>query len=154
MPANSVAGMKVLLMHSDPSLQLESSQPPLEPFALIVAGREDLGPFFSAFLGKLLGCRSNVVGAYGGLKGVLSVLSQDRYDLLLVTNNSLVPDHIREVVSGVRSAYPALPILVVSGFTEPEFITDLVQRGANEVIPMPFDAGQLIASVKWHCHIE
>ena len=141
-------------MHSDPYSQLDISQPPLEPFALIVAGGEDLGPFFSAFLEKLLGCRSNVVGAYGGFQEVLSALSQDRYDLLLVTNNSLVPDQIQEVVSGVRSAYPALPILVVSGFREPEFITDLVQRGANEVIPMPFDAGQLIASVKWHCHIE
>jgi DNA-binding response OmpR family regulator len=146
--------MRVLLMNSDPSSQLDISQPPLEPFALIVAGREDLGLFFSAFLEKFLGWRSNVVGAYGDLKDVLSVLSQDRYDLLLVTNNSLVPDHIQEVVSGVRSAYPSLPILVVSGFTEPEFIVDLVQRGADEVIPMPFDPGQLIASVKWHCHIE
>jgi DNA-binding response OmpR family regulator len=121
---------------------------------LILAGREDLGPFFSAFLEKLLNCRSNVVGAYSGLKDVLSVLSQDRYDLLLVTNNSLVQDQIQEVISGVRSAYPALPILVVSDFTEPGFITDLVQSGANEVIPMPFDAGQLIASVKWHCHMD
>jgi len=141
-------------MHSDPSLQLDISQPPLEPFVLIVAGREGLGPFFSAFLEKFLGCRSNVVGAYGGLEEVLSALCQDRYDLLLVTNNSLVPDQIQEVVSGVRPAYPSLPILVVSGFTEPEFITDLVQRGANEIIPMPFDASQLIASAKWHCHIE
>jgi DNA-binding response OmpR family regulator len=146
--------MRVLLMNSDSSLQLDSSQPPLEPFALILAGREDLGPFFSAFLEKLLNCRSNVVGAYSGLKDVLSVLSQDRYDLLLVTNNSLVQDQIQEVISGVRSAYPALPILVVSDFTEPGFITDLVQSGANEVIPMPFDAGQLIASVKWHCHMD
>lgn len=141
-------------MHSDPSLQLDNSQPSLEPFALIIAGREDLGPFFSAFLEKLLGCRSNVVGAYGGLKDVLIALSQDRYDLLLVTNNSPGPDQIREVVSGVRSAYPSLPIIVVAGFTEPEFISDLVQRGADEVIPLPFDAGQLIAAVKWHCHIE
>jgi DNA-binding NtrC family response regulator len=141
-------------MHSDPSLQLESSQPPLEPFALISAGREDLGPFFSAFLGKLLGCRSNVVGAYGGFQEVLSALSQDRYDLLLVTNNSLVPEQIRELVSRVRSAYPGLAIIVVSGADEPEFISDLVQRGADDFIPMPFEANQLITSVKRLCHIE
>lgn len=126
----------------------------MELSVLIIADPEDLGPFFSAFFNKLLGYRSIVVGSYGGLKDVLTTLSQDSYDLLLVTNNTLVPDQIREVVSGVRSAYPRLAIIVVSGFAEPKFISDLAQRGADEFIAMPFDADQLITSVKRHCHTE
>lgn len=141
-------------MHSEPSLPPESSRPPLGPSALIIAGPEDLGPFFSAFLEKLLGCRSKVAAAFGGLKDILSALSLDRYDLLLVTDNTLGPALIKEVVSGVRSAYPDLPIIVVSGAAEPGFIVDLVQRGADEVIPMPFEAGELITAVKRHRHIE
>lgn len=125
----------------------------MESSALIIAGPEDLGPFFSAFLDKLLGFRSTVAGAYRGLKDVLTALSEDSYDLLLVTNNTLVPEQIREVVSGVRSAYPGLGIIVVSGSAEAEFTSDLIQRGADEVIPMPFDADQLIASVRRHCQI-
>ena len=126
----------------------------MEPSALIIAEPEDLGPFFSAFLEKLIGCRNKVVGAYGGLQDVLSALSQERYDLLLVTNNTLGPASIREVVSGVRSAYPALAILVVSAATEPVFISDLVQRGADEFILMPFEVDELIAAVKRLCRIE
>ena len=126
----------------------------MEPSALIIAEPEDLGPFFSAFLEKLIGCRNKVVGAYGGLQDVLSALSQERYDLLLVTNNTLGPASIREVASGVRSAYPALAILVVSAATEPVFISDLVQRGADEFILMPFEVDELIAAVKRLCRIE
>lgn len=124
----------------------------LELSALILARPDDLGPFFSAFLEKLLGVRSTVSGASAGLRDVLSALSREPFDLLLVTDNTLVHDQIREVVSGVRSAYPGMAMIVVSGAARPEFITDLVQRGANEVIPLPFEAEQLIASVKRHCH--
>lgn len=140
-------------MHSEPSLQFESGDHALGSSVLIIAGEQSLGPFFASFVDRL-GFRSHVVEIYGNSGEVLNALSHEQYDLLLVTNNTLRPDQIPELVSRARSAYPELAIVVVSGYTAPEFISEVTKRGANDFIPIPFEADQLIASVKRHCQTE
>jgi DNA-binding response OmpR family regulator len=141
-------------MDTDPSLQPEGNPSPSGPSALVVAGQESLGPFFSAFLEKMVGCRSCVVECYGDFDLILRELSQDRYDLLIITDNTLVPEQIGGLVSRVRAASPGPAILVLSCWSAPEFLLDLAQRGADTFIQMPFEAADLIAAVKKHCHME
>jgi CheY-like chemotaxis protein len=143
-----------VVMRSDSSLQPESNRPPSEAAVLVVARQDDFGPFFSTFLDRLVGCQSDIVEEYGDFKEVMQALSHGRYDLLLVTDNTLVPDQIRELVPRVREAYPGVAIIVLSCSPEREFQFDMARGGANEFIEMPFEIEVLVSAVKRHCHLD
>jgi DNA-binding NtrC family response regulator len=59
------------------------------------------------------------------------------YDLIIVTNTSLTPDQIRNVIPGIKSLHPQSPVIVVSGYCVEEWVSDLKRLGVDKFLELP-----------------
>jgi DNA-binding NtrC family response regulator len=96
----------------------------------------------SALLGRLLHGRGNevdVMAVYnqGDLEKVYDRLAAEAYDLLIPSNLELSPWYIPALVSCARELYPALKIMVISGWSSPDFVQDLMTRGIHDFVHVP-----------------
>lgn len=90
----------------------------------------------------------NVDEAPGGL-AALEMVGQKNYDLLLLDIN--MPDLSGlEVCKRIRERQPAshIKIITVSGFANPDDLSEMMIAGADDFLPKPFSVVQLQARVK------
>ena len=102
----------------------------------------------SALLGRLLYGRGNemdVMAVYnqGDLEKVHDRLASKAYDLLIPSNLGLSPWYIPALVSYARELYPALKIMVISGWSSPDFVQDLNTRGIHDFVHVPMQEEDL-----------
>jgi len=90
---------------------------------LLVAG-SDLAPLLKTPL-ESEGFLVDIVECYGRLDDVYTELSRIKHDAVLLTNNSLKPQHILELVSSIRKTFPNILILVLSGIYDSGLLTSL-----------------------------
>ena len=115
---------------------------------LLVCDREEgLGEVLQAEL-EDEGFGSEIVESYGRLDEIYNELSVPGYRMVILTNNSLSPPHIVAVVPEIRKRFPAIKIVVLSGYTESAFVAKLHNAGINAFFEMPFDSVDLIATVE------
>jgi DNA-binding NarL/FixJ family response regulator len=74
---------------------------------------------------------------------VFERLAAFKYDLLIPSNIELSPWYIPALVSSVRQRHPALKILVISGWSSPEFVHDLTTRGIDDFVRLPGQAEEI-----------
>ena len=102
----------------------------------------------SVLLGRLLHGRGNemdVMAVYnqGDLEKVHDRLAAKAYDLLIPSNLGLSPWYIPALASYARELYPALKIMVISGWNPPDFVQDLNARGINDFVHVPMQEEDL-----------
>jgi hypothetical protein len=102
----------------------------------------------SALPGRLLHGRGNemdVMAVYnqGDLEKVHDRLAAKAYDLLIPSNLGLSPWYIPALVSYAMELYPALKIMVISGWSSPDFVQDLDTRGINDFVHVPMQEEDL-----------
>jgi DNA-binding NtrC family response regulator len=102
----------------------------------------------SALLGWLFHGRGNkvdVMAVYnqGDLEKVHDRLTAKAYDLLIPSNMGLSPWYIPALVSHARDLYPALKIMVISGWSSPDFVQDLHIRGIHDFVHVPMQEEDL-----------
>jgi DNA-binding NtrC family response regulator len=77
----------------------------------------------------------------------LEVMKHTTFDVLLV--DVKMPEHDgMYLMRSVKKQWPKMPIIVMSGYSTPETITEGLQSGAEEFIAKPFTPDELLAIVR------
>ncbi len=96
----------------------------------------------AAFAGLLKGDDRDVdvVESYGRHEAMYVGLRHQAYDVVVLTNTTLLPCHILEVIPEIQSRFPAVRIVVMSGWMEPPFVKSLARLGIRDVFRLVADA--------------
>jgi DNA-binding response OmpR family regulator len=117
---------------------------------LVVAELGSVGGFISTVLNKK-GFDVTVVDSSRSIKEtyveIHAELSRKKYDMVLPTNNGLRPSDIQALIPEIKKKYPDIKIIVLSGFSTPEFIRDLREQGIDDFLSMPFSLDNLVQKV-------
>ena len=117
---------------------------------LVVGGLDQVGGIISNILNRK-GFDVNAVDTSGQVKETLSEipaeLSRRKYNPVLLTNNGLIPRMILNLVPEIKRSNPGIKIIVLSGFSTPEFVRDLIEQGIDDFLPLPFALVDLIQTV-------
>jgi len=112
---------------------------------LVVA--DELGMILKEFL-HAEGFDDNIVKSYGRLEEVYSELARLEYDMVILTNNSLRPGDILDLVPEIKLRFPGIRILVLSGYTSLDFVLKLKREKIDDFFPLPFKADELLPRIK------
>ncbi len=77
----------------------------------------------------------------------LDVLSRERFDIV-VTDVIMPGMDGLELVKQVRRQYPAVHIVVLTGFPRSADIGDFLAQGVDDFLPKPFRANDLVAALR------
>ncbi len=74
-------------------------------------------------------------------------MAHTKCDLVIITNTSLSPADIRNVIPDIRAGDPHARIIVLSGYSPDDFVADLKQDGIDCFLALPFEEGELLKEV-------
>ena len=114
---------------------------------LLVAAKDELGMLLAEILGHEP-FEVTVVESYGQLGEVYDELSRKEYRMVLLTNNSLSPAHILELVPEIKRQHQRLKVVVMSGYRSDEFEQELERCGIEAFVPLPFEPERLVVRTK------
>lgn len=77
----------------------------------------------------------------------MEVLQTHTFDLVITDLNLPGSDGL-ELTRHVKATYPQVPVLVTTGYTDPEYSYHAYQAGADEVILKPVDRDDLLRTVR------
>ncbi len=72
---------------------------------------------------------------------------ENKYNLIILTNNCLLRDQIFEISKDIKMAIPKLKILVLNGDNNPEFLKNLETLKIDGYLPLPFKQDLFIKKV-------
>ena len=78
----------------------------------------------------------DVVESYGRHDAMYASLSRGAYDVVLLSNTTLTPKLILEVAPVIQSRFPAVRIVVLSGWMENDFVVSLELLDVHDVFKM------------------
>jgi DNA-binding response OmpR family regulator len=81
------------------------------------------------------------------LSEIRAELSRREYDLVLLTNTCLNPRMILYLVPEIKRSNSGIKIIVVSGWSTPEFVRGLMEQGIDDFLPLPFVLVDFIQTV-------
>lgn len=113
---------------------------------LVIGESDSVGGLVSKILSRK-GFDVTVVDACFRPEKIHAELSRKKYDMILPTNNFLSPGQIQSLIPEVKTKYPAVKIIVLSGFNTPEFVRDLKEQGIDDFLSMPFSPDDLVEKV-------
>lgn len=117
---------------------------------LVVAESDSIGGFISRTLNRK-GFDVTVVDTSGHVEETYSKirasLSRREYDLVLLTNNGLRPIDIQALIPEIKTKNPGIKIIVLSGWSTPEFVRTLKEQGIDDFLSLPFDHDDLVRKV-------
>jgi DNA-binding response OmpR family regulator len=108
---------------------------------LVIAEKREIGPCIEEVL-RANGYRVTIEGSY-----VADGRGDSQCDLVIVTNTSLNPVQILSAVPGIKSRRPMTRIMVLSGYSDEEWIADLKRKGMDKFLALPFEIGVLLGGV-------
>ncbi len=111
---------------------------------LISANEQDLGVLFANVLTDA-GFNSKIVGRD---KKLLHELHTGSYSVLILTNTSLIPDEVVELIPHIKAIDPNVKIIVLSGWIEENFPERILAVGASYFFPLPIELDILVDCVK------
>jgi DNA-binding NtrC family response regulator len=86
--------------------------------------------------------------SYGRYDHIIEAVRKDKLSLAILTNNTMNPPMTLELLAIIRTMETSLTVLVLSGFVDFAFAKRLNQLGAADLMAMPFDEEELVATVK------
>lgn len=63
---------------------------------------------------------------------------------------TLPPARVQAVAPEIKSRFPAVPVIVVSGYSPGAFVSTLREAGVDEFLPLPVDEATLLSAVTAH----
>jgi DNA-binding NtrC family response regulator len=84
-----------------------------------------------------------VLKAYARFDIVYESLKKGSFRAILITNNTMGPDHISRMVPIISNYYPGVRIMVLSGYYNDKLIQGWQKSGADCFMPMPFECEDL-----------
>lgn len=68
-------------------------------------------------------------------------------DLIIATNTSLSCHQIQRIIPDIKSQYPGVRIIVLSGYFTEDWVVELRQKGIDEFFELPYDENALLRGV-------
>jgi DNA-binding NarL/FixJ family response regulator len=112
----------------------------------VIAEREVIG----ACLGEVLrehGCNVTVKESFGRSSHTPPDTPPEAFDLVIATNTSLPPSQIQRIVPHIKARHPRARLIVLSGYCPDDFVADLVRKGIDGFLPLPFEQDALLKEV-------
>ena len=117
---------------------------------LVIAELESVGGFLSPVL-RSEAFDVTVVDSFRPVEEIYAEihaeLSRKNYDMILPTNNGLTPSKIQALVPEIKKKHPHTKIIVLSGYSTPEFVRGLKEQGIDDFLCMPFSLDDLVQKV-------
>ena len=79
---------------------------------------------------------------------VLDFIQLFKVDVVILTNLGLLSSDIPGTIKNIRSKHPELPIVILSGYDKPEFISEVAECGAETFFALPVDLDLLFGRIK------
>jgi DNA-binding response OmpR family regulator len=79
---------------------------------------------------------------------ILNAIRKGDIDLVILTNSALSPCEIPWLVGQIKSEYPKMRIMTLSGWTTPEWEATLANAGSNIFMKLPFKIKDMQAAVR------
>jgi len=80
---------------------------------------------------------------------LLTLLSQNQYDMALLTNDNISKgEGMPEIVSEIKERFPRVSVIVVSGYASLSIAIDYQKRGVDDFVAVPFDLVDLIKIIR------
>lgn len=87
------------------------------------------------------------IGEASDFASLLDALAQQRWSLILL--DIMIPGGtVLDALARIRAADPAVPVLVVTAATETEYVTQVLQAGANGLIHKHLSADDLMQAIR------
>jgi CheY-like chemotaxis protein len=103
--------------------------------------------FVRDLLEKVLKRRGHDVVAAGDADQALVALEQAHFDLLLTDVVMPGMDGF-DLLRRVKSAYPEIKVIVLTGYARKQSISDFLLYGADDYLSKPFQVHELVAAVE------
>jgi CheY-like chemotaxis protein len=129
-------------------IELAAGDPPCRaaasgPRILIVDDEQDL----RETLGDLLSAAGYLVTTADSGANALAAARTDRFDLLL-TDLRMPGMDGADTLTAIKQIDPEIRVVVVTGYSSEEVAADCHRRGADEVVPKPFEFDALLHLVE------
>jgi len=111
---------------------------------LIAAEKGTIGPCLAESL-MSGGFSSTVVDRRDSL---FYELREGSYSVLILTNTSLIPEEIIQLIPEIKYFYKNIKIIVLSGYSDNEFPEKVIERGASDFFSLPVNLEKLTTCVK------
>jgi DNA-binding response OmpR family regulator len=108
---------------------------------LVIAEKREIGPCIAEVL-RADGYRVTLEDAFAADERMDTLC-----DAVIVTNTSLTPPQILDAIPGIKSRRRMTRIIVLSGYSDKEWITDLKRNGMDQFLALPFERKVLLRGV-------
>jgi DNA-binding NtrC family response regulator len=106
----------------------------------------DDDPGVSEVLGLLLERESYAVSQAATRKQAIALVESREFDVV-VTDLKLPDGTGLDVIAGVRSRRPRLPIIMITSYSSMESAIDALRAGANDYVIKPFDNDEFLRAI-------
>ena len=104
-------------------------------------------PYIRDLIRQTLKARNYEAGMAANGVEALEVLSRERYDIM-VTDVVMPGMEGYELVKQAKRLHPHIRIIVLTGYPRTTDIGDFLLQGADDLLPKPFRANDLLAVIK------
>ena len=96
---------------------------------------------------ETLEARTYVTGSAANGVEALDILSREKYDIM-VTDVVMPGMEGLELLKRVKKAHPRMKVIVFTAFPRESDIGDFLLQGADDFLPKPFRANDLVAAIR------
>ena len=114
------------------------STKPAKPLVLICDDEEGIRESFKLILGD----HYRLIFAQNGLEALETLKSFS--PALMFLDIKMPKAHGMEILKQVKQVYPALPVIIVTGYQSVEMAQEAIKLGAADYIPKPFESQQIL----------
>lgn len=88
------------------------------------------------------------VKSYHDFSIIYDALNKATYNVLILTNNCLSPEHIKQILPIVNNFYPQIKTIVASSFYDDKYINTWNIGGADAILRQPLDIDTFKKEIK------
>lgn len=123
-----------------------SAAPALVVGRILVLDAEEL---VALFLQKLLQARDFTVTVFNDPQNALAFCQGEAAPVdLAILDLSMDENRGRAVFDAIRRTWPRVPVIITSGYATEEWIQEILNAGAVEYLPKPFQSGDVLAIIQ------
>ncbi len=120
---------------------------------VLVAAEKILNEIITEILDEI-GVTVTAVEPAFNKNNILKALKQEPYDLVILTNSDLSPHELPSLAEQIKLEYPAIKIIIASGFVTNGLVNSLAVEGIDVFMMLPFKIVELQAVVRRVLRIE
>lgn len=109
----------------------------------------DAEELVALFLQKLLQARDFTVTVFSDPQNALTFCQGEAAPVdLAILDLSMDESRGRAVFDAIRRTWPRVPVIITSGYATEEWIQEILNAGAVEYLPKPFQSGDVLAMIQ------